>query len=89
VWLQSGVTLGGLLATVFLSVVSGLLVPWRTNRAQVKQANDSADLWHQAYEKQAARADLAAAQTERLLTGMATQEALLRALQAQPGKGPG
>ena len=90
--LSSGVTAGGLVGLVVILVLSGRLVPRSISRAQVKQANDNAELWQKAYEKQSDRADLATAQTEKLLTGMATLEALLRALSPPssslpPGRG--
>lgn len=78
--LSSGLTAGGILGVAVLLVLTGRLVPRSTSRALVKQANDNAELWQKAAAKQSERADLAVQQTEKLLTGLATIEALLRSL---------
>lgn len=83
--LSSGITAGGILGLTVLLVLTGRLVPRSISRALVKQANDNAKMWQQAAEKQSERADLAVAQTEKLLTGLATIEALLRSL-SPPGR---
>lgn len=85
--LSSGVTAGGLVGLVVLLVLSGRLVPRSIAQAQIKQANDNAELWQRTAEKQSDRADLAVQQTEKLLTGLATIEALLRGL-SPPSKLP-
>lgn len=86
--LSSGVTAGSLVGLIVLLVLLGRLVPRSTARAQIKQANDNAELWQKAYEKQSDRADVATAQTDKLLTGMATLEALIRALSQPPPSSP-
>ena len=78
--LSSGITAGGIVSIAVLLVLTGRLVPRSTSRALVQQANDNAELWQQAAAKQSERADLAVQQTEKLLTGLATIEALLRSL---------
>ena len=84
--LSSGLTAGSLLLFVGLLIYTGKLVPGKTVDRLTKQADESAALWRRVAEKQSDRADLAVAQTEKLLTGLATVEALLRAL-SPPGKG--
>ena len=85
--LSSGITAGSILGFTVLLILTGRLVPRSVARSQIEQANTNAALWQQAADKQSARADLAVAQTEKLLTGLATIEALLRALSPPPGRG--
>jgi hypothetical protein len=70
-------------------VYIGKLVPGRTVDRLTKTAEANAELWQKVAEREADRSDLAVAQMDKLLTGMATHEALLRALSppSQPGRG--
>lgn len=71
---------GGLVGLVVLLVLTGRLVSRSTARMFVDQANRTADMWQRTAEKESERADLAAKQSEQLLTGMDTIESLIRSL---------